>query len=455
MIEFGGGLEPIPAALGFMTSPARFVMALTGRRGTKTYSGARKFVERIYRDVGDLAGTDAREQRKRAAGLPYNAALIYSPGAVSPTSAEYKRRKPRALYWIVADTYALLDETKAALFQVLPHGIIEGDPNASGRSVWLRPDILIVFKTGKVPNRLVGRGLNGVWLEEAARLAVAAWVEFLRPALADKRGWAIVTTTPLGEDWTFEHFEQLALAGDPAYAFFKWMTEDNPHIARQEIEDARLHLAPEFFEREFRASRAAFQGQIYKSWDTKFEHDALPEGIQFARVLGGVDWGISNPGAEEVVGITEAGHVWVFDEVYERSELVEDYWVPEGLKLQARHRFNEWVCDPAEPDNLRRFTRAGMRAVGHRNMGSGKFDEHARSILSGIRTQASLIHRGMLHVVKPKCPNFLRELRNYRWAQTPGGHWLEMPAPNQSDHALSAVRYAISYAIKPPVMRPL
>jgi hypothetical protein len=453
-LRMGGGLQPIPAALGFMKSPARFVCAVTGRRGTKTYSGARKFANRMMRDLEWNQRAEAREIAKRDAGKPHNAALIYSRGNAKVDTAEWHKRKPRLLYWVVAETYDLLDESQVALSQVIPEELME-HTNTASRVWWLEQDIKIQFKSCKVPKRLVARGLNGLWIEEAVRLLPSAWLQFLRAALSDKDGWAIVTTTPMGYDWVHQRFVEPAEKGTPGYAFFTWETADNPYIPRQEIADAQRDMPPEYFEREYRGRFNVFEGQIYKHWHTRYEHDALPEGIQFARILGGVDWGISNPGAELIVGITQGGHIWAFDEVYQRSELVEDFWVPNGLRLQAEHQFSEWVCDPAEPDNLRRFTRAGMRAVGHRNFGSGKYDEHARSILSGIRTVASLIHRGMVHIVKPRCPNLVREIGSYRWEQTPRGDWLEKPAAHQSDHAVTALRYAISYSIKPPVMRAL
>ena len=96
-----------------------------------------------------------------------------------------------------------------------------------------------------------------------------------------------------------------------------------------------------------------------------------------------------------------------------------------------------------------------MNVTGHRNYGSGKFDEHARSVLAGIRLTAALIHQGKLRIVKGKCPNLLRELRTYRWATTPGGQQLEHPAPHQSDHAITALRYVLSYAGKPAGLRAL
>ena len=52
---------------------------------------------------------------------------------------------------------------------------------------------------------LRGRSLAGVVLDEAAFMDSAVWFEVLRPALADKQGWALFISTPDGTaSWFFD-----------------------------------------------------------------------------------------------------------------------------------------------------------------------------------------------------------------------------------------------------------
>ena len=56
----------------------------------------------------------------------------------------------------------------------------------------------IEVKSGDRPDRLRGRSLDLVCLDEAAYQAKELWFEVLRPALSDRQGSALFTTTPAG-----------------------------------------------------------------------------------------------------------------------------------------------------------------------------------------------------------------------------------------------------------------
>ncbi len=156
--------------------------------------------------------------------------------------------------------------------------------------------------------------------------------------------------------------------------------------------------------------------------------------------------------------------VWAIDEVYDNSQLVEDFWVPSARALNGKHRMNEWVADPAEPDNLERMKRSGIRMVGHKNYQKAMFDEHERSVRAGIRVMSALMYQGRFHVTR-KCPNLIAELKSYRWsttksgvavtAATPRAGMTDTPAPGQKEHAATAVRYGATYMLKGANFGPL
>jgi hypothetical protein len=422
----------------FYCDKARFKLARAGRRGAKSYTGAKAFWANVWeRD------------------WPIWSQRPYFPGA-RPGTSMWRKRRPRMHYWVVADTFELLDEPRRYLFQFLPPELID-DFNASNNQLWLKGDILVEFKTIHDPSKKVGSGLNGMWIEEAARVRSDAWGLYLRPALADKQGWCILTTTPLGKDWTFEAIEEMARKGHPEYACHEWKSLDNircPGLV-EEVELARQTLPPEYFEREWEASRQAFIGQIYKSFKAnKHVFKTIPDGTQMHRRLGGADWGNANPGCLLAGAITahDRPHVYITDEVYSASMLVEDFWVPEAKKLMMTRRFNDWVADPAEPDNLLRFRNAGIQVAKHRNFAAGGWDEHARSVMAGIRTFGALIFQDRFHVHE-SCTNLISELENYVWDRTSAGLQLDRPKPHQKDHAVTTARYIVSAGLEGPMLR--
>lgn len=423
----------------FYCDRARFKLARAGRRGAKSYTGAKAFWANVWEH-----------------DWPVWSKVPYNPGAARRGTSTWWKRRPRMHYWVVADTYDLLEEPRRYLLQFLPHELI--DHYDSGKNqLWLVGDILVEFKTVHDPSKKVGSGLNGMWIEEAARVRSDAWGLYLRPALADKQGWAILTTTPMGNDWTYAEIEKLAREGHREYSCHEWKSIDNircPGLAA-EVELARATLPPEYFEREWEASRQAFIGQIYKAFKRgSHTYKTLPDGLKLARVLGGADWGNANPGCLLVGALTaqDKPHVYISDEVYSASMLVEDFWVPEARKLMAKRKFNDWVADPAEPDNLLRFRNANIRVTKHRNFAAGGWDEHARSVMAGIRTFGALVFQGRFHVHE-SCTNLIEELENYVWDRTSAGLQLDRPKPHQKDHAVTTARYIVTSALEGPMLR--
>ncbi len=442
--------QPHRKARAAFLDDALYLLMVAGRRGAKSHTGARRMLRKIFRDL------------KASKGKPYK------PGAVKRGSAMWWKRRPRLHYWVVAETSDLLKEPQKYLLEFLPEGLLDHADGTTGE-LWLKGDILIEFKSGLIPKRLVSSGLNGLWIEEAARLGPTAWQGFLQQTLADKGGWAQFTTTPLGQDWTYDQIEQLADKGEPGYSCHHWVTSDNTKMPKllEAVEKARRLMPATYFKREYEASRDAFEGQIYPFLDSgpkSMVHDAYPAGLQFAKRVGCQDWGFTAPGAHVVLGITAGhpndAHVWAIDEVYDQSQLVESFWVPAVHKMMAKWKYNEVVADPAEPDNLHRFRSAGIRVTGHKNyaIAAGKFDEHERSVRAGIRAMSMLMHQGRFHVMR-HCVNLIAELKSYRWdsykAGSQTGVLIERPAPGQKEHAATATRYGVTYALKGANFEPL
>lgn len=71
----------------------------------------------------------------------------------------------------------------------------------------------IIAKSANNPERLVGEGLSGVILSEAAKLKESIWYKYIRPTLADFSGWSFSSSTPEGKNWFYQLWRQ---GQDPA-----------------------------------------------------------------------------------------------------------------------------------------------------------------------------------------------------------------------------------------------
>ena len=114
--------------------------------------------------------------------------------------------------WWVAPTYPIAQLGWRVLKQ-LSRKIPGVEIREDDRIVRLPGGGEIQVKSADNPDSLRGAGLDGVVLDEAAYVKEEAWTESLRPALADRQGWALFISTPNGLNWfhrLYERARQLA-----------------------------------------------------------------------------------------------------------------------------------------------------------------------------------------------------------------------------------------------------
>lgn len=405
----------------------RFLVIAAGVRGGKTYAATVEFLRRIYLD---LAHGKARK--------------VMGTG---------KRRQPALLYWLVAPTSPLTKQMVRYLLELVDPALIERVYEAEN-CIWLRPNICIEIKTAERPDLLVSASVNGMLIDEACRVKPSAWKGALRGRLTDTAGWAIFATSPLGgrNNWVYQ--ELVSKAGtDPEIVSVNWTTADNPFIPAEEIESARRTLPVEWFKREYEANWDAFGGAVYPEFsdahicserELRLEY-RLPQrtdsdDIRGAcrRIIAGVDFGFTSPGAIVVIGQLSEESFVVLEESYAANRPILGHgttWLSECIRLQSKWGVSVFACDPARPDAIHDLTANGIHCSGARN-----------DIYLGVRRMSEAMHaepgqRPKMRVLNT-CANLIRELRNYQWAQTKdGASFQETPADGQSDHACDAARY--------------
>ncbi len=113
------------------------------------------------------------------------------------------------------------------------------------------------------PDSLRGIYLDGVVLDEAADMRESVWGEIVRPALADRKGWAVWIGTPKGHDAFFETLERARGIESNWYWCVLKASETNI-LPKDELEAAAKEMTPEQYAQEFEcAFEAAIIGAIY------------------------------------------------------------------------------------------------------------------------------------------------------------------------------------------------
>ena len=122
-------------------------------------------------------------------------------------------------------------------------------------------------------DRLRGLYFDGVVLDEYAQMHPRVWAEVVRPALADRHGWALFIGTPMGRNGFCDLFEgardgfpltEGVRQRDPDWAAFLFKASETGIIPMPELEAAQRAMTADQYAQEFECSfDAAIPGAYY------------------------------------------------------------------------------------------------------------------------------------------------------------------------------------------------
>lgn len=169
-----------------------------------------------------------------------------------------KRERPRYAY--IAPTYT---QSKRIAWDYLLHYTrpLGGIANIAELRVdfW---DRRIGLYGSDNPDSLRGGYYDGVVLDEVGDQNPRLWNEVLRPALADRQGWAMFIGTPKGQN----HFYDLRNRAEkePGWAMLEFRASKTGIIPQAELDDALREMGRDKYDQEFECSfHAAIEGAYY------------------------------------------------------------------------------------------------------------------------------------------------------------------------------------------------
>lgn len=173
----------------------------------------------------------------------------------APTHAQAKR-----IYW-------------KDLLALTPKSLLNRRPQTSELTIQLINGAEITVMGMDAAERLEGTPLSGIVLDEYGNCREEIWGSNIRPALADRQGWAWLIGVPEGRNHYFKAAERAKkLAAESAlnntpliWDHFHW-TSDTV-LPEEEIEAARAEMDPLLFDQEFNATFLSFSGQAYYCFD--------------------------------------------------------------------------------------------------------------------------------------------------------------------------------------------
>lgn len=334
---------------------------------------------------------------------------------------------------------------------------------------------LLQAQSAKYPENLVGEGLRGVIVAEAAKMKKRIWDQYLRPTLADYRGWGKFNSTPEGKNWFYEFFQLGLHEEDPEWESFRFPSYANERLFPLGKDDPEIismlrGMSEEMGKQEVLAEFTNYVGQVFKDWDEEWHVDGKLATYNPAwPVYLATDYGWTNPNVVLFIQVDPWDHVHVIDEYYQSHRSPEE--VAYDLEHGAQSTAHPSLCrvasklfpDPADPaashtlsERLRLQTITGT---------GGEIKTRLELIRKWLKDENEHLDydhpdRRPRLLVNPKCKMMISEMDAYRYPKTRDEQINEKEEPlKKDDHAPEALgRFFKGYfgdeaVTAPPMMR--
>lgn len=219
--------------------------------------------------------------------------------------------------WIVSKDYPMSMAALLAVREVLEQcGLTHGKEykeNRGNRWFEFENGTFLQFKTADTPQSLRGAGLDIMWYDEAAFIPSSEAWDVSRPALSDKLGIFIATTTPDGKNWYWNQFWSDQAMNQSSQGRVEYWSIDNPYFDASEWETARHSMHPMLFKQEYMAAFDSMAGkELSGEWLHYYEFSEIeqykrPDGSYDLKVFIAVDPAISLADTADRFAITAIG----------------------------------------------------------------------------------------------------------------------------------------------------
>jgi hypothetical protein len=351
--------------------------------------------------------------------------------------AALRGQKQDGRFGYIAPTYTQAKDVVWAYLKQFTHMIPGVELRESDLSVILPSGARVRLYGADNYDRLRGIYLDGVVLDEFADMAPAAWSQVVRPALADRRGWAVFIGTPKGRNGFWEIYNNAR--SDPDWFTLELRASQTGILPDEELASARRDMTADAYAQEFECS---FDAAILGAYYARDIADAEAAGR-----IGTVPYDPAIPvHTAWDLGISDSTAIWFFQIVLNELHVI-DYYEASGYNV-AHYA----AMLAARPYNY------GIEWLPHdamaRQMGTGRSifetlraltNRHPRlvpklSVMDGINATRVTIGRAWFDA--ERCHDGLEALRAYRADYDDKAKvFHDRPKHDWSSHGSDAARY--------------
>ncbi|GJM44073.1 MAG: hypothetical protein DHS20C21_09150 [Gemmatimonadota bacterium] len=352
-------------------------------------------------------------RRVLACGVRFGKSLCAAAEALSAAMAPCDR----SFGWVVGPTYDLADKvfrecSYLAARRIQNHviSIKDGEKRILLRN--LAGGVSeIKAKSADNPTSLLGEGLDWTIVDEAARLKPAIWESHLSQRLIDKRGWALLISTPRGKGLFYDLYRR-GQSDDPDYESWNAPSWVNPHLDRDLIERERDRLPDRVFRQEFGGEFVEGAGQVFRNVRECATGD-WQEPVTQTTYYAGLD--LAKTEDYTVLIIVNRDREVVFMDRFHRIDWEQQ--VQRIIAATERYRVQSMVVDSTgkgEPV-FEALRRAGARATA--------YPFTARSKAALVDNLSLMLEKKIITLPKPSlAPELIDELESFQYSTTDSGN---------------------------------
>lgn len=286
------------------------------------------------------------------------------------------------------------------------------------------------------PDSLRGLYLDGVIMDEVAQMPPSVWGQVVRPALADRKGWAIFIGTPKGQNYFYDLYQKAQR--DSRWFSIVLKASETRILDAEETQALKAELSEDEYKQEMECSFTAavqgtYYGKIIEQIEDKKQIRQIPVDVSVPVVT---SWDL---------GINDKTCIWFVQSVAGEMRVIDYYEASdEALPHYAKIiKEKPYVYDyhilPHDAKQ-RSLSTGKTRAEQLNSLGLKTRIANKVPVKDGINAVRSLLPSCFFDVTN--CEKGLIALRNYRSSYNDRlGTFNENPLHDKFSHAADAFRY--------------
>ena len=365
--------------------------------------------------------------------------------AVIQQAIRHSLNDPDRLVFLVGPTFKLAREVLFEEFLTYYDDLLPLIKNChmSQMRVRFHNGSTMYFKGSDNPDSLRGRSITLYIADEAAFHKPDTWNLVVRPSLSDRKGEAIMISTPNGRNWFYDIYNQ------DRWSSYHWTTASNTLIDAEEIEMAKEEMSDVDFRQEYMAEFITRAGRVYSDFDDSniTDVDHVYDLKKYDYYLG-CDFGYASITAVCLVAVNRYNNtVTIIDELYVSRLQMEDVITAIQVMI-SKHGIRQkdiiqLYSDPA--GNAEELT-SGLSPVDELRRGGFTVTNKATRINPGLALMRAFIKNAKgerKFFVHRSCKETIRSLEGYQYDVNRITHVVkEEPLKDGiHDHMADAIRY--------------